>query len=98
MGAAGVAIDEIGVGAGVTDWLMKHNQIATFGINVANSSSDIKKFNKLRDELWCRVKDNCMKGRYEFPEGEMGDELCNELASVGYDFNAQGGIVTALDK
>ena len=98
LGASGVAIDEIGVGAGVTDWLYKHNQIATFGINVANSSSDIKKYNKLRDELWCRVKDNCMKGRYEFPEGEMGDELCNELASVGYDFNAHGGIVVDSKK
>jgi len=98
LGAVGVAIDEIGVGAGVTDWLMKHNSFTTFGINVANSSSDIKKYNRLRDELWGRVKENCMKGRYSFPSGTMGDELCNELASVGYDFNAHGGIVVDSKK
>ena len=98
LGAVGVAIDEIGVGAGVTDWLLKHNSFSTFGINVANSSTDIKKYNRLRDELWSRVKDNCMKGRYSFPSGAMGDELCNELASVGYDFNAHGGIVVDSKK
>jgi hypothetical protein len=90
--AEGVAIDEIGVGAGVTDWLYKHNAFPTFGINVATVSSDKKKYDRLRDELWCKVRDNCMKGKYSFPDGEMGDLLCDELASIGYDFNALGGI------
>ena len=98
LGASGVAIDEIGVGAGVTDWLTKHNTLPTFGINVANSSSNIKKYTKLRDELWVRVKNNCMKGRYSFPGGNMGDEICNELASVGYDFNVHGGITVDSKK
>lgn len=98
MGASGVAIDEIGVGAGVCDWLMLHRTLPTFGINVANSSSDITKYNKLRDELWVKVKENCMKGRYSFPGGKLGDELCNELASVGYDFNNHGGIVVNSKK
>ena len=96
--AMGVAIDEIGVGAGVTDWLIKHNRLPTFGINVANSSSNIKKYHRLRDELWVRVKDNCMKGRFSFPEGKLGDTLCDELSSVGYDFNVQGGIVVDSKK
>jgi len=90
--ADGLAIDEIGVGAGVTDWLEKHGHIRCFGINVAEKSTDMTKYDRLRDELWCAVKDNCMKGRYSFPEGEEGEELCNELASPLYDFNAHGGI------
>ncbi|MEA2000167.1 MAG: hypothetical protein U9N61_12710, partial [Euryarchaeota archaeon] len=96
--AQGVAIDEIGVGAGVTDWLTKHGAIPTFGVNVACASSDIKKYHKLRDELWVRVKEKCMQGQYRFPGGKLGDELCNELASVGYDFNTYGGIVVDSKK
>jgi len=98
MEAEGIAIDEIGVGAGVTDWLYKHGAIPTFGINVACSSSDITKYHKLRDELWVRVKEKCMKGLYRFPSGKLGDLLCNELASVGYDFNTYGGIVVDSKK
>jgi len=98
MEAEGVAIDEIGVGAGVTDWLTKHGQVPTFGVNVACSSSDITKYHKLRDELWIRVKDKCMKGQYRFPGGALGDTMCNELASVGYDFNTYGGYVVDSKK
>ncbi|RPI52828.1 MAG: hypothetical protein EHM49_05025, partial [Deltaproteobacteria bacterium] len=38
MEARGISIDEIGVGAGVTDWLMKHGNLRTFGINVSSKS------------------------------------------------------------
>jgi phage terminase large subunit len=101
MEAEGLAIDEIGVGAGVTDWLHKHGHIKCFGVNVARASSDPKKFDRLRDELWCMVRDKCMTGSYSFPDitvkyGAMdlnlGHELANELSSPTYDFNEQGGI------
>jgi len=39
MEADGMTIDEIGVGAGVVDWLMKHNLPGIFGVNVAWASS-----------------------------------------------------------
>jgi len=68
-------------------------------VNVANTGSDIAKYDRLRDELWCRVRDNCMLGKYSFPDtkkpGEVqsyGQELANELSSVSYGFNAHGGI------
>ena len=39
-----------------------------------------------------------MRGQYRFPGGELGDNLCNELASVGYDFNTYGGYVVDSKK
>lgn len=89
--ADGLAIDEIGIGAGVTDWLQKHGHIKCFGINVANKSSNIAKHDRLRDELWIAVRDKCMAGVYSFPDTPEGEELCNELASPTYTFNAHGG-------
>lgn len=99
LGADGVAIDVIGVGAGVADWLEKHNLRGLHQVNVTEASSDIAEYDRLRDELWCRVRDNCMLGKYYFPDtkkfGEimsLGQELANELSSVRYGFNKHGGI------
>ena len=97
--ADGVGIDEIGIGAGVVDWLRnvpaarKH----VFGVNVANSSSDKTKWERLRDELWWRTRQNCQKGAYSFPastkaEEEMSRELCNELSSVYYEYANSGAL------
>jgi hypothetical protein len=89
--ADGLSIDEIGVGAGVTDWLQKHGHLKCFGINVAAKSSNIAKFDRLRDELWIGVRDKCVSHLYDIPDTEEGEELCNELASPTYDFNVHGG-------
>ena len=103
--ASGCAIDVIGVGAGVSDWLEKHNLKNLYQVNVSNSSSDITKYNKLRDELWIRVRDNCLLGKYSFPDvkvfGEkesLGQQLASELASVRYKFNSHGGYVVESKK
>ena len=103
--ASGCAIDVIGVGAGVSDWLEKHNMKNLYQVNVASSSSDITKYNKLRDELWIRVRDNCLLGKYSFPNikvyGEkesLGQQLASELASVRYKFNSHGGYVVESKK
>jgi hypothetical protein len=93
------------VGAGVSDWLEKHNMKNLYQVNVSNSSSDITKFNKLRDELWVRVRDNCLLGKYSFPDvkirGEkesLGQQLANELSTVRYKFNSHGGYVVESKK
>ncbi|MFA5252349.1 MAG: hypothetical protein WC454_07180 [Phycisphaerae bacterium] len=103
--ASGCAIDVIGVGAGVSDWLQKHNMKNLYEVNVTAASSNIEKFHKLRDELWCRVRDNCLLGKYSFPSvklhGEkesLGQQLANELATVRYKFNAHGGILVENKK
>jgi len=62
-----------------------------FGINVAAKSSNIAKFDRLRDELWIAVKDKVVSHIYDIPDTEEGEELCNELASPMYDFNVHGG-------
>ena len=105
MEASGCAIDVIGVGAGVADWLEKHNMKNLFQINVANSSSNLEKYNRLRDELWCRVRDNCLLGKYSFPDvtvnGEeetLGQQLASELSCVRYKFNAHGGYIIESKK
>lgn len=101
--AKGIAIDEIGVGAGVTDWLYKHPGARknVFGINVANESPDRRKYDRLRDYLWVQVKEKCMQGLFSFPDvtinfGDivvnLGQELANELSTPSYDFNNLGGI------
>lgn len=103
--ADGCAIDVIGVGAGVADWLEKRRMKNLYQVNVASSSSNIEKYNRLRDELWCRVRDNCLLGKYWFPDikvnGEtesLGQQLANELATVRYSFNAHGGYVVESKK
>jgi len=103
--ASGCAIDVIGVGAGVADWLEKHKMKNLYQVNVALASSDITRFNRLRDELWCRVRDNCLLGKYSFPDvkvnGEtesLGQQLASELATVRYTFNAHGGYVIESKK
>lgn len=105
LGASGIGIDEIGVGAGVVDWLHKREDAArvVFGVNVAEKSSDNKRWNRLRDELWWQVREKCRNTQYWFPgathrERELSDELCNELASLHYDFNASGGYVLESKK
>jgi hypothetical protein len=98
--ALGIAIDEIGVGAGVCDWLYKHNFASqVFGVNVASASSDKMKYHRLRDELWCRVRDKCQNALYSFPDQtvkiagadiHLGEEICNELSQPTYDFDNNG--------
>jgi glutaredoxin-related protein len=105
LSADGCAIDVIGVGAGVSDWLEKHNMKNLYQVNVTASSSNIQKYHKLRDELWSKVRDNCLLGIYSFPDvtvnGEtesLGQQLANELATPRYKFNAHGGVVVESKK
>lgn len=102
--AAGLAIDEIGVGAGVIDYIKRRPSMErlAFGVNVAKASSDKMKYHRLRDELWCRVRDGCMTTSYSFPDTEiqrgtvkvnLGHELANELASPTYKFDENGAIL-----
>ena len=99
MEAEGVAIDEIGIGAGVYDILSRRNLPGLIGVNVANKSSDPTEYHRLRDETWGMMREKCMKAQYSFPDalipGEQesyGDLLANELSSVGYSFDNNGAI------
>lgn len=99
MEADGIAIDEIGVGAGTLDWLRNIPEARSFvhGVNVSNASSNPKRWYRLRDELWWRMRENCQRGAYSFPcstkiEEAMSNELCNELSCLYYDIDNNGAV------
>jgi len=76
-----------------------------YQVNVTAASSDLTKYNKLRDELWVKVRDNCLLGKYSFPDtkvrGEkesLGQQLANELSTPRYKFNSHGGYVVESKK
>jgi len=105
MDAEGIGIDEIGVGAGLVDWMHKLPGASrkVHGVNVATESSDKFRFHRLRDELWWEMREKCRNQQYWFPgstakEREMSDELCNELSSLYYDFDANGAYVIESKK
>jgi len=98
--AEGAGVDEIGVGAGVVDWLQKRPEGYKLfhGVSTSSSSSNKDKYHRLRDELWIMMRDKCMKMQYSFPdatevEREMSNELCNELSAPTYEFNNIGAYV-----
>lgn len=108
--ADGVGIDEIGVGGGVIDW---HHQDKrglgvrlVHGINSNWPASQPEKFYRLRDEIWGAMRENCMHGRYSFPDVNvnikgvtlnLGHELANELASLKYGFKGSSVKVESKD-
>jgi hypothetical protein len=105
LSAAKVGIDSIGVGGGVVDWL-RHDPRGlgvkfVVGVNVAEAATNNKKHHRLRDQLWDKVRYNCMKTNYSFPDTtvrrdgidiNIGHELANELASVRYSNDNNGAI------
>ena len=98
--AEGVGVDEIGVGAGLVDWLQKlpDGRRKVFGVNVAMKSSDQHRFHRLRDELWWEMREKCRKQAYWFPgaskkEEDMSNELANELSCLFYEFDTNGAYV-----
>lgn len=96
--AEGAAIDEIGVGAGVYDWLAKRNAVNVFGINVAVKADEPELYYRLRDELWWKMRENCEHARYSFPNTPEGEELCNELSSSLYRYSEQNGAIKVESK
>lgn len=100
-----VGIDSIGVGGGVVDWL-QHDPRGlgirkAIGVNVAEASTDNRKYHRLRDELWGKVREKCMHGKYSFPDNtvrrggidvNLGHELADELSSVKYFTDNNGAI------
>jgi phage terminase large subunit len=103
--AQGIGVDEIGVGAGVVDWLEKRNLRNLYGVNVTHASSNTARFHRLRDELWVTMREKCLEARYYFPDvtlpgdsESLGAQLANELSSPRYSFNNEGGYVVEHKK
>lgn len=70
-----VAVDAIGIGAGVAD-MLKASDVPTVAVNVSESPSVSARFNKLRDELWWKVRE------------WFQDRSCRLASSLGADRQA----------
>jgi post-segregation antitoxin (ccd killing protein) len=78
---ATIMVDEIGVGAGVVDYL-KNMNYPVMGVNVGKQADEKDKFFNVRAEIWYRMKEWVEAGA-DIP----GDrELCEQLASPEYSY------------
>ncbi len=94
--AEGIAVDAIGLGGTLVDWLWKTPGIArtrVHDVQVHMKSGDPNKWDSIRSELWLRVRDKVERAAYCFPMGDAGHDLASELASPNYSFNNKGAYV-----
>ncbi len=78
-----VCIDEIGVGAGVVDWLRQEGHPVR-GVNAGRSARDNRQFCNLRTEGYSRLRDLFAAGEIKIPPD---NELIGELAAIKYGFD-----------
>ncbi len=83
-----VCIDEIGVGAGVVDWLRQEGHPVR-GINAGRSAKDNRQFCNLRTEGYSRLRDLFAAGEIRIPPD---NELIGELAAIKYGHDRQGRV------
>jgi hypothetical protein len=78
-----VAVDGIGIGAGVVDQLKRFN-LPVVDVNVSNRSSDPKTYFNLRTQLYGEVK-NWLQSA-DIPNDS---ELIDDLVSINYSYNGK---------
>jgi hypothetical protein len=82
-----VAVDVIGVGAGVFDILARHDEIEAVAINVAESAT-VENYQRLRDQLWFGLREWLRTGAIPADQ-----RLAAELVCPTYTFSVTGKIV-----
>jgi len=83
-----VLVDEIGVGAGVLDWLREHG-INARAVNFGSRAIHRTRFQNLRSELFWRLRDMLAESKLKLPEDDLLD---GELSVLEYDYDSQGRI------
>jgi hypothetical protein len=90
-----VAVDSIGIGAGVVD-ILKSNNIPTVGVNVSETpSSNDSRFNRLRDELWWKARQWFEDRSCGISAGIMPrvvQSLLADIQDIRYDYTPTGKI------
>ena len=81
-----IAIDSIGVGAGVVDRLQEQ-ALPVLGINVAESPTNATNYMRLRDELWARMREWLASRTVRLPRD---DQLRDDLVAPKYTFSSTG--------
>ena len=87
-----VFVDSIGLGGPIADFLREKDikDVEFIDVNVAESSNQPDKYNRLRDELWCLFRD----WLYEEKPDILNDKLLFAQAStIHYKYHSNGSIV-----
>jgi len=87
-----IAIDAIGVGAGVADLVASYG-IPTIAVNVAETSSNKDRFHRLRDELWWNAREWFVDKKCALNGHHLTPKLINEIQQVTYDYKPTGQII-----
>lgn len=87
-----IAVDAIGVGAGVADILSSWG-VPVVAVNVAESASNDDRFSRLRDELWWSLRDWFNEGTCSIPPHPHRDKLVAEIQDIRYDYNPTGKVI-----
>lgn len=89
--AVPIAVDDCGVGGGVTD-ILAADRWNVHGVNAAVASPDDDKYPNLRSALWCDLADEAAKGNVSFARlpRETQAVLRRELPGQQYKLDARG--------
>jgi len=83
-----VAVDGIGVGAGVVDGLRREG-LRVIDVNFSKPARKRNRFANMRSELFWELREAIRKEELELPRDEMLDA---EISVLRYDFDSQGRI------
>jgi hypothetical protein len=81
-----IVVDAIGIGAGVADRLMEQS-VPVLALNVAEQSSTVGRYARLRDELWVRCREWLETRSVSLPKD---DRLRADLLSPRFSFLSTG--------
>lgn len=89
-----INVDSIGLGSGVVDRLREMHVPCT-GVNVAESTAQKERYNRLRDQLWWEAREFFQgKSVSISPEikSSLRDDMIGQLSSIRYGFTSNGKI------
>jgi len=95
-----VAVDAIGIGAGVAD-MLRTAGIPTIAVNVSESPAQSERFTRLRDELWWRVREWFEERACGISAGIMPkavQELCADIQDIRFTYSPSGKITIESKK
>lgn len=87
-----VAVDTIGLGAGVYD-ILKNAKVPCVAVNVSESPSVDGRFRKLRDEVWWRMREWFQDGACSVSQGipeQDRNELVSDIQDIRYSYSKMG--------
>lgn len=87
-GAEFVAVDDTGVGGGVTD-ILREQGMSVVPVNFGAAAEDPERFANLKAEIFWNLREDFEKGRISIPDDPT---LANQLASIKYSLTSKGQI------